>query len=86
MSPAAALCAEGDDALDALAAVVRRRGSTPAPQRRSAGATPPVRRRRSHLSLEQLKGWVDGPPVIEHLDVVGSYNLFGAQREESAGR
>jgi hypothetical protein len=33
---------------------------------------------------EQLKGWVDGPPVIEHLDVVGSYNLFGAQREESA--
>lgn len=34
--------------------------------------------------LEQLKGWVDGPPVIEHLDVVGSYNLFGTQREESA--
>jgi hypothetical protein len=26
--------------------------------------------------LEQLKGWVDGPPVIEHLGVVGSYNLF----------
>jgi hypothetical protein len=36
--------------------------------------------------LEQLKGWVDGPPVIEHLDVVGSYNLFGAQREEFALR
>ena len=36
--------------------------------------------------LEQLKGWVDGPPVIEHLDVVGSYNLFGTQREESAVR
>jgi hypothetical protein len=36
--------------------------------------------------LEQLKGWVDGPPVIEHLDVVGSYNLFGARREESAVR
>ena len=36
--------------------------------------------------LEQLKDWVDGPPVIEHLDVVGSYNLFGAQREESAAR
>ena len=34
--------------------------------------------------LDQLKGWVDGPPVIEQLDVVGSYNLFGAQREESA--
>jgi hypothetical protein len=33
--------------------------------------------------LEQLKGWVDGPPVIEQLDVVGSYGLFGAQREES---
>jgi hypothetical protein len=25
---------------------------------------------------------VDGPPVIERLDVVGSYNLFGAQRED----
>jgi hypothetical protein len=36
--------------------------------------------------LEQLKDWVDGPPVIEQLDVVGSYNLFGAEREESAVR
>jgi hypothetical protein len=36
--------------------------------------------------LEQLKGLVDGPPVIEQLDVVGSYNLFGTQREESAVR
>jgi hypothetical protein len=36
--------------------------------------------------LEQLKGWVDGPPVIEQLDVVASYNLFGTQREESAVR
>ena len=36
--------------------------------------------------LDQLKGWVDGPPVIEHLDVVGSYDLFGTQREESAVR
>jgi hypothetical protein len=35
---------------------------------------------------EQLKTWVDGPPVIERLDVVGSYNLFGARREESAVR
>ena len=35
---------------------------------------------------EQLKTWVDGPPVIERLDVVGSYNLFGAGREESAVR
>jgi hypothetical protein len=25
--------------------------------------------------LEELKNWVDGPPVIEQLDVVGSYNL-----------
>ena len=33
--------------------------------------------------LEQLKDWVDGPPVIEQLDVVGSYNLFDAQREKS---
>jgi hypothetical protein len=32
--------------------------------------------------LERLGGWVEGPPVIETLDVVGSYNLFGA----SAGR
>jgi hypothetical protein len=29
---------------------------------------------------------VDGPPVIVRLDVVGSYDLFGAQREESAVR
>jgi hypothetical protein len=36
--------------------------------------------------LEQLKGWVDGLPVIEQLDVIGSYNLFGTQREESAVR
>jgi hypothetical protein len=27
--------------------------------------------------LEHLKGWVEGPPVIEQLEVVGSYNLFG---------
>lgn len=36
--------------------------------------------------LEKLKEWVEGPPVIEHLDVVGSYNLFGTRREESAVR
>jgi quinol monooxygenase YgiN len=36
--------------------------------------------------LEQLKGLVDGPPVIEQLDVVGSYDLFGNQRKESAVR
>jgi hypothetical protein len=35
---------------------------------------------------EHLKSWVDGPPVIERLGVVGSYNLFGAQREQSALR
>src|SRR5262249_56973221 len=34
--------------------------------------------------LEQLRDWVDGPLVIEHLDVVGSYNLFGTQPEETA--
>src|SRR5262249_24098300 len=28
--------------------------------------------------LEQLKGWVEGPPSIEQLEVVGSYNLFGS--------
>jgi hypothetical protein len=32
---------------------------------------------------EQLEELVDGPPVIEQLDVVGSYQLFGTQREES---
>jgi hypothetical protein len=26
--------------------------------------------------------WVDGPPVIEHLEVVGSYHLFGTQPQE----
>ena len=36
--------------------------------------------------LEQIKGWVDGPPVIEHLEVVASYNLFDTQREESTAR
>jgi hypothetical protein len=36
--------------------------------------------------LEQLKSWLHGPPVIERLDVVGSYNLFGSRREESAVR
>ena len=36
--------------------------------------------------LEQLQGWVDGAPVIEQLNVVGSYQLFGPQREESALR
>jgi hypothetical protein len=35
---------------------------------------------------EQLKSWVDGPPMIERLDVVGSYDLFGTEREESAAR
>jgi hypothetical protein len=34
--------------------------------------------------LEQLTRWVDGPPVIERLDVIGSYGLFGARREDSA--
>jgi hypothetical protein len=29
---------------------------------------------------------MDGPPVIEQLDIVGSYNLFETQREESAVR
>jgi hypothetical protein len=36
--------------------------------------------------LERLKGWVDGPPVIEQLDVVGSYNLFGPERKEPTER
>jgi hypothetical protein len=35
---------------------------------------------------DQLKSWVDGPPVIERLDIVGSYSLFGAQRDESPVR
>jgi hypothetical protein len=36
--------------------------------------------------LEQLPGWVDGPPVVEQLDVIGSYDLFEAQRKGSAVR
>jgi hypothetical protein len=33
--------------------------------------------------LERLKGFVDGPPLIERLDVVGSYDLFGTERQRS---
>jgi quinol monooxygenase YgiN len=36
--------------------------------------------------LEKLANWVEGPPVVERLDVVGSYNLFGSERAESALR
>jgi hypothetical protein len=36
--------------------------------------------------VERLKGWVDGPPVIEQLDVVGSYDLFATRQEEPAAR
>jgi hypothetical protein len=36
--------------------------------------------------LEQLKGWVDGPPVLEHLEIVGTYALFVTQPEDSAVR
>src|SRR5262245_2557049 len=38
------------------------------------------------LFVEQLRGWVDGPSVVEYLDVIGSYNLFGSRPEESAVR
>ena len=30
--------------------------------------------------LEKLKDWVEGPPVIEQLDVVGTYDLFEGAR------
>ena len=33
--------------------------------------------------LEQLQGWVDGPPVIEHLTVVGSYQLLDPSARRS---
>jgi hypothetical protein len=36
--------------------------------------------------LEQLENWVDGPPSIEQLEVVGSYNLFGPPHKEFAAR
>lgn len=36
--------------------------------------------------LEQLQGWVEGPPVVERLDVIGSYDLFGTQPRESGVR
>jgi hypothetical protein len=35
--------------------------------------------------LDELKDLLDGPPVIEQLDVVGSYELFG-ERERAATR
>jgi hypothetical protein len=31
--------------------------------------------------LDRLAGWRDGPPVIEQLDVVGSYDLFRTGRD-----
>jgi hypothetical protein len=36
--------------------------------------------------LEKLKDWVEGPPVIVELDVVGTYNLFEGRRQEAAVR
>lgn len=36
--------------------------------------------------LEQLKGVVDGAPLIEELDVVGTYNLFGTPDLEKSIR
>jgi quinol monooxygenase YgiN len=35
---------------------------------------------------EQIQDWVEGPPTIERLEVVGSYNLFGAERGTAAAR
>ncbi|MEV4417696.1 hypothetical protein [Catellatospora sp. NPDC049609] len=34
--------------------------------------------------LQQLQGFVDGPPVIEQLEVVGSYRLFASPDEATA--
>lgn len=34
----------------------------------------------------QIRELADGPPVIEHLEVVGSYNLFEPRRHEQAVR
>jgi hypothetical protein len=50
------------------------------------GVTEPPRGGRTEGGREELKGWADGPPVIEHLDVIGSYKLFGTRREEAAAR
>ena len=36
--------------------------------------------------LEQLGDLADGPPVVEHLEVVGSYNLFGPQPSDASGK
>jgi hypothetical protein len=33
--------------------------------------------------MEQLKDFVDGPPLVEQLDVVGSYHLFDSGRQKS---
>ena len=35
---------------------------------------------------EQLTQFVEGPPVIEQLEIVGSYNLFGPERDRSRAR
>jgi hypothetical protein len=36
--------------------------------------------------LGQLKEFLDGPPVIEQLEVIGSYNMFEPQHEETNAR
>jgi hypothetical protein len=52
-------------------------------QRQSRRAGPNTK--EDEMSLMMLRQKVkDGPPVIEQLDVVGSYNLFGAEPERSA--
>lgn len=33
--------------------------------------------------LERIKGYADGPPAVEQLEVIGSYNLFGTRRESA---
>ena len=47
---------------------------------------PPAGDPRFRRFLERLQGLVDGPPVIEQLDVVGPYNLFGPGARRPAVR
>jgi hypothetical protein len=36
-----------------------------------------------HVFLERLKELVEGPPTVEQLEVVGSYNLFDVRTQDS---
>jgi hypothetical protein len=47
------------------------------PWRSKASRTSGQRSQNSRF-VEQREEWVDGPPVIDQLDALGWYNLFGS--------